>query len=192
MNDGTIISIAYDYVEAGKVEFASACSITALLDGVACASSIPMLYMCLYTPHEDSILRKHFNVPPLSYIQIQCALYLKVSMSDFLTVFAARTDGIFFSRRPGVLTACAAVFATSTSTLLSWKSPFHDMEPIPGPLVGIVWLHCLTWFWLQDLAKGLAYTAVKQFSEAERNEPDKRSADAECAGCVGSHQRLGG
>jgi len=78
-----------------------------------------------------------------------------------LTVFAAKTHGIFFSRRPGVLLACAAVFATSTSTLVSWKSPFHDMEPIPGPLVGIMWLYCLAWFWLRYLARGLAYTAVK-------------------------------
>ena len=35
--------------------------------------------------------------------QIRCALNLKVSRSDFLTVFAARTHGFFFTRRPGVL-----------------------------------------------------------------------------------------
>ena len=36
-------------------------------------------------------------------LQIQCALNLKVSRSDFLTVFAARTHGFFFTRRPGAL-----------------------------------------------------------------------------------------
>ena len=60
-----------------------------------------MLYMCLSTTELDSFLVKCFNLEKLTYRQIQCALYLMVSMSDFLTVFASRTHG-FFTRRPGV------------------------------------------------------------------------------------------
>merc|ERR1712012_1409723 len=101
LNDGTIISIAYDYVEAGKVpekwNLPVVCSIAALLGGVACGGSMLMLYMCLSTTDPDSFLVKYFNVENLTYRQIQCALYLKVSISDFLTVFAARTHG--FSSR---------------------------------------------------------------------------------------------
>jgi len=164
LNDGTIISIAYDYVEAGKVpekwNLPVVCSIAALLGGVACGGSMLMLYMCLSTTEPDSFLVKYFNVENLTYRQIQCALYLKVSISDFLTVFAARTHGFFFTRRPGVLLGCAAVFATSTSTLLSWLWPFHDMEPIPGALIGIMWAYCLVWFIIQDVVKVLAYAAV--------------------------------
>ena len=44
LNDGTIISIAYDYVEAGKVSekwnMPVVCSIAALLSGVACGSTL--------------------------------------------------------------------------------------------------------------------------------------------------------
>merc|ERR1712107_498464 len=164
LNDGTIISIAYDYVEAGKVpekwNLPVVCSIAALLGGVACGGSMLMLYMCLSTTEPESLLVKYFNVENLTYRQIQCALYLKVSISDFLTVFAARTHGFFFTRRPGVLLGCAAVFATSTSTLLSWLWPFHDMEPIPGALIGIMWAYCLVWFIIQDVVKVLAYAAV--------------------------------
>jgi len=61
-------------------------------------------------------------------MQTKCALYLRVTISDFHTVFAARIHGIFLSYRPGVLLACAAVFATSIFTLLSWLWPFPDME----------------------------------------------------------------
>ena len=106
LNDGTIISIAYDYMEAVEVlekwNLPVVCSIASLLCGVACGGSMLMLYMCLSTTEFDSFLVKHFNVEKLTYRRIQCALYLMVSISDFLTVFAARTHGFFFTRRPGV------------------------------------------------------------------------------------------
>ena len=118
----TILNIiAYDCVEAGKVPEKGilyiVCGTAALLGGVAC-SSILMLHMCPYANHEESIPRKHFGVPQLSYMQIQCALYLKVS--HFLTVF---THGFFFSRHPGVLPACAAVRATNGSIVEAGKVP---------------------------------------------------------------------
>ena len=97
LNDETIISIAYDYVEAGEVpekwNWPVMCSIASLLGGVACGGSMLMLYMCLSTTDLDAFLVKYFNVEKLTHRQIQCALYLMVSMSDFLTVFAARTHG---------------------------------------------------------------------------------------------------
>ena len=50
------------------------------------------------------------------------AVYLKISVSDFLTVFAARTRGPFWSRAPGTLLFAAALVATVASTIiaLSW------------------------------------------------------------------------
>ena len=113
------------------------CSIAALI-GRSCLRTIDVV--CLPTTEPDSFLAKYLNVENLSYKQIQ--LYLKVSISDFLSVFAARTHGFLFTRRPGVLLGCAAVFATGTSTLLSWLWPFHDMEPVPGTLMGIIWAYC--------------------------------------------------
>ena len=141
-NDGTIFFIAYDYVEAGTVlekwNLPVVCSSAALLGGVACGGLMLMLCMCPSTVEPDSFLEKYSSVENLTYIQIQCALYLKGSITDFLTALAARTHGFFFTRRPG-----CAVFATNTSTLLSWSWPFHDMEPVPGALIGIMWTYCL-------------------------------------------------
>ena len=95
LNDGTIVSIAYDYVEAGEVpekwNLPVVCSIASLLGGVACGGSMLMLYMGLSRTELDSFLVKYFNVVKLTYRQIQCALYLMVSMSDFLTVFGQNT-----------------------------------------------------------------------------------------------------
>ena len=96
-NDGTIIFIAYDYVEAGKVpekwNLSVLCNSAALPGGVACGGSMLMLYMCLSTTDSDSFLAKCSNVENLTDRLIQCALYLKGSISDFLTVFTARTHG---------------------------------------------------------------------------------------------------
>ena len=47
-----------------------------------------MLYTCLCTSKTDSFLVKHPNVPQLTYRQLQRAKYLKVSISDFLTMFS--------------------------------------------------------------------------------------------------------
>ena len=106
LNNGTITSIAYDYVDAGKVpekwNLPVVCSIASLLGGVACGGSMLMLYMCLSSTELDSFLVKYFNVEKLTYRQVQCALYLMVSTSDFPTVFAARTHKFFFTRRPRV------------------------------------------------------------------------------------------
>ena len=136
LNDGTITSIAYDYVEAGKVpekwNLPVVCSIASLLGGVACGGLMLMLYMCLSTTELDSFLVKYFNVEKLTYRQIQCALYLMVSMSDFLTVFAARTHGFFFTRRPGVSLVALqfsqrALFSRGYGPSMTW-SLFQELS----------------------------------------------------------------
>ena len=49
---------------------------------------------------------------------------------------------------------------SATSTLLSWVRPFHDMEPTPGAVIGIMWAYCLVLFIIQNVVKVLAYAAV--------------------------------
>lgn len=46
-------------------------------------------------------------------------IYLKISLSDFLTLFSARTRIWFWERRPGYALGVACIAATSTSTLMS-------------------------------------------------------------------------
>jgi hypothetical protein len=47
-------------------------------------------------------------------------IYLKVSLSDFLTVFTARTQSWFWTRKPGKALLTAAVIAMVIATLLSF------------------------------------------------------------------------
>ena len=81
--------------------------------------------------------------------------YLKVSISDFLTLFAARTRSWFFQRRLGWLLGGAAVIAMTTSTLLSlfWDKIFGGLGP-SAYMQGLrfsngscitVWIYCIVW-----------------------------------------------
>ena len=97
-----------------------------------------MLCMCPSTIEPDSFLEKYSSVENLTYRQIQCALYLNRSITDFLTALAARTHGFVFTR-----VIRFVQFSQRTPTLLSWSWPFHDMEPVPGALIGIMWTYCL-------------------------------------------------
>ena len=87
LNDGTIISIAHDYVEAGEVlekwNLTVVCSIASLLGGVACGGSMLMLYMCLSTTELDSFLVKYYIVEKLTCRQ-KCGFHVIVGFSaDF-------------------------------------------------------------------------------------------------------------
>ena len=81
--------------------------------------------------------------------------YLKVSISDFLTLFAARTRSWFFQRRLGWLLGGAACIAMATSTLLSlfWDKIFSGLGP-SAYMQGLrfsngscltVWIYCIVW-----------------------------------------------
>ena len=55
----------------------------------------------------------------LSYGEVTTAMYLKISISDFLTLFSARThDGFFWSSTPSYILMGAACFSLLISTLL--------------------------------------------------------------------------
>jgi magnesium-transporting ATPase (P-type) len=160
LNDGTIISIAYDFVTPSKypekwhlnVLFV----VSTWLGLVAVASSILLLYLGLKSHEEDSVL-KSLGGGHMTYAQIQMMLYLKISLSDFLTVFAARTRSTFYSRKPGGLLATAAVFAMCVSTLLALHWPLQEMESINANIVAFTWVYCIAWFLLQDITKVALY-----------------------------------
>merc|ERR1712176_1579968 len=91
LNDGTIISIAYDHVipcnHPEKWDIPVVCATAVLLGGVACASSMSMLLLCLHeTQGSDDIFTVWFDARELSFKQVMCIMYLKISLSDFLTV----------------------------------------------------------------------------------------------------------
>jgi len=107
LNDGTIISIAYDTVlPSPKPEhwrLPEVFLVATILGGVAVSSSIILLDWGLGANEHNSIFKKLGLVDQsdttgvsMSYAKVQTMMYLKISLSDFLTVFAARTRKPFF------------------------------------------------------------------------------------------------
>jgi H+-transporting ATPase len=164
LNDGCIISIAYDHVRPShtpeKWHFVEIFTVATIIGGVAVVSSLLLLYLGLKTHEPDSILKK-FGLSELDYGQVCTMIYLKVSLSDFLTVFAARTIGPFFSRFPGWQLAIAACVAMGASTVLSheWDHilDIPEMKSLHWKWIGFVWVYCLVWFIIQDVIKVITY-----------------------------------
>eukprot|EP01047_Picozoa_sp_COSAG01_P049062 COSAG01_NODE_4827_length_4711_cov_3.478534_1_plen_1101_part_00 len=111
-----------------------------------------------------------------SYAELQTTLYMKISLSDFLTVAAARTRAPFFSRAPGKELLVAAAGSMLTSTFIShfWNDlDLPDQSPLPWGSLAIIWVYCLAWFVLQDIAKLFTYSVVEKFYPHEGAEEGK-------------------
>ncbi|CAG9323875.1 unnamed protein product [Blepharisma stoltei] len=171
LNDGTIISIAYDNVAANTKPYKLSLSMilwnSLILGIIPYVSSVALLLMAIGhmdTNHPNRIL-KFFGIGALNYGEILTMMYLKVSLSDYLTVFAARTSDWFWSSKPTKLLMFSAAVAILIATLLSvywflhyfeWtdeKSDFPSMKPIGWGTAGFVWGYNIVFFIFQDLIK---------------------------------------
>ena len=169
LNDGTLITIAYDRVQPSHQPeewqlpevFAAAVS----LGVVACGSSLLLLRMALATAVPDSFFVSYLGLRPLDYGEIVALLFLKISVSNFLTVFCARhtvrsrrcpsnaflflaaghTDaqkklfalqGWFWSSTPHWMLASGAVLSAAVSTLLASFWPSSLDPPVQGLATG--------------------------------------------------------
>ena len=98
LNDGTLIAIGYDSVIPSK--FPEEWNLILLfiagtvLAVVACFSSLLLLFLCLDSWDPNGAFQQ-LGIGGLSFGQITTTIYLKVSISDFLTLFSARTGGTF-------------------------------------------------------------------------------------------------
>ena len=106
---GTIISIAYDNVEASETpeewRLAYVFIVSTLLGTVAVISSIWLLFLAIHS-HTSGSFFDGLGFT-LSIQEVVSMMYLKISLSDFLTVFAARLT--FYS----LAVACAIVYFIS-------------------------------------------------------------------------------
>merc|ERR1711943_163607 len=99
LNDGTLITIGYDLAVAPRTPpqwnlrflFSMAC----VQSFVAMISSVNLLYILLHSWDEGSLMRQ-LGLGGISYGKITSSIYLKVSVSDFLTLFSARAGGDWF------------------------------------------------------------------------------------------------
>eukprot|EP01039_Chlorochromonas_danica_P004613 gene4613-biopygen2305 len=186
LNDGTMIAIGYDNVVPREMPekwnlkvlyFISAC-----LAAVACLSSLILLYCSLdsWTHHS---LYQRWGIGGLSYGQIICSIYLKVSISDFLTLFSCRMgEDWFFKGMPSYFLLGAASLALTASTVIACVWPNDDTDGIPTEglgrrqpygLAAFIWIYCLFWWIVQDCFKVFVYSMMKRYNIFGYNDTGK-------------------
>ena len=198
LNDGTLMAIGYDYVRPSerpqrwnlRVLFV----VSSVLAFVALVSSLLLLWMALDAVNEvnwEQSWFKGLGIPQIEQGQVVTMLYLKVSISDFLTLFAARTGGDWFwSWRPSPVLFWGAILSLTISTCVAAFWPDQTMDDIQtiglshGSSTAVkllplwVWLYCIFWWFLQDAAKVATYKFLDHYdifsyrTEALSNGPD--------------------
>ena len=168
LNDGTLITIAYDNAKANPTpdrwNLPVLFAVSSVLGFVSCVSSLLLLYFLLDSWNPDGFFAK-VGMKGVEYGQVTTAIYLKVSVSDFLTLFSARTgDKFFWQVRPSPILFMGGVFALSVSSILSIVWPYSMPDGIETEglrsemgVFAFVWLFCLIFWMFQDASKVLFY-----------------------------------
>ena len=143
------------------------------LCSVACISSLILLHLCLDSWSADGFFQEVF-IGGLQYGQIVNVMFLKLSLSQLMTLVTARTqEDFFWASSPSLVMWIGATFALTVSTLLALFWPIGLLEHLPvyglaweeGNIIALwVWLYCLFFFFLQDLVKVGCFWVMKRFN----------------------------
>ena len=146
LNDGAILSIAYDNVhyrdkpEAWNMRLVL--GVSTVLGVIGVVAAFGLFYLGERVFHLD---RSH----------IQTLMYLKLSVAGHLTIFLTRTRGPFWSIRPAKILWIAVLGTQTLATLIAVYGLF--MTPLGWKWAGFVWGYALVWFVINDRVKLLAY-----------------------------------
>lgn len=146
LNDGAILSIAYDNVhyknqpEAWNMRLVL--GIATVLGIVGPIAAFGLFYL------GDRV----FN---LGRPQLQSMMYLMLSVAGHLTIFLTRTRGPFWSIRPARILWIAVLGTQIIATLIDVYGLF--MSPLGWGLAGFVWCYAIFWAFVSDRVKLLAY-----------------------------------
>jgi H+-transporting ATPase len=177
LNDGTLISIGYDNVTPSKTpnkwNLPALFLVASVLAFVALLSSLWLLWAALDSWTDGSFFQE-MGFGGLTYGQITTVIYLKVSVSDFLTLFSSRThDGFFWSSKPSPILLVAAGTALTLSTVLACAWPDSKPDGIeaiglarrtPKDLAVWIWLYCIFCWFVQDLFKVGTYAIMEKYN----------------------------
>jgi len=146
LNDGAILSIAYDNVhykdrpEAWNMRLVL--GISTVLGVIGVVAAFGLFYLGERVFHLD---RAH----------IQTLMYLKLSVAGHLTIFLTRTRGPLWSIRPARILWVAVLGTQALATLIAVYGLF--MTPLGWGWAAFVWGYALAWALVNDRVKLLAY-----------------------------------
>ncbi len=146
LNDGAILSIAYDRVRYSSQpevwNMRIVLAIASILGVAGVFASFGLFYLG----------ERVFHLNPEV---IQSLMYLKLSVAGHLTIFVTRTRGPFWSIRPAAILFWAVVGTQILATLIAVYGLF--MAPLGWRWAAFVWAYALAWFLVNDNVKLAAY-----------------------------------
>ncbi len=165
LNDGAILSIAYDKVhyknEPEAWNMRLVLGIATVLGVVGPIAAFGLFYL------GDRVF-------DLGHPRLQTLMYLLLSVAGHLTIFLTRTRGPFWSIRPARVLWMAVLGTQAIATLIAVYGLF--MTPLGWRWAGFVWGYAIIWALLSDRVKLLAYRILDPpRSTASRDEPGSPS-----------------
>ena len=163
LNDGAILSIAYDNVhykdapEAWNMRLVL--GIATVLGLVGPLAAFGLFYL------GDRVF--HLDHPHL-----QTLMYLMLSVAGHLTIFQTRTRGPFWSIRPARILWVAVLGTQALATLIAVYGLF--MTPLGWSWALFVWGYALAWFLVTDRVKLVAYRILDPTAGAPVGEGNGR------------------
>jgi len=150
LNDGAILSIAYDRVRYSDTPEAwhmhEVLGIATVLGIAGVVSSFGLFYIAERVLHTDRET-------------IQTLIYLKLSVAGHLMIFLTRTRGPFWSSRPAGILVLAVVGTQIVATLIAVYGML--MPAIGWGWAAAVWGYALVWWLLSDWVKLGAYRVLE-------------------------------
>ena len=147
LNDGAILSIAYDRARAAESpqawQMKIILGVATVLGVLGVAETFGLLY----------VGRVWMKLTPAAIMSL---IYLKLSVSGHFTVLVTRTRGPFWSHRPAWVLLGAVVGTQAIATLIVVYG-LGLMAPIGWALAGMVWGSSVFWFLVEDRLKLAAY-----------------------------------
>jgi H+-transporting ATPase len=171
LNDGAILSIAYDNVhykdkpEAWNMRLVL--GISTVLGVIGVVAAFGLFYLGERVFHLD-------------HAHVQTLMYLKLSVAGHLTIFLTRTRGPFWSIRPARILWIAVLGTQTVATLIAVYGLF--MTPLGWGWAAFVWGYALAWALVNDRVKLLAYKIfdpVKAESKLEAKTEPRPEAKTE-------------
>ncbi len=156
LNDGAILSIAYDNVrykmkpEAWNMRLVL--GIATVLGVVGPIAAFGLFYL------GDRVF-------DLGHPQLQTMMYLMLSVAGHLTIFLTRTRGPFWSIRPARILLLAVLGTQAVATLIAVYGLF--MQPLGWGWAAFVWGYAIIWALASDRVKLFAYRVLDPTASTE-------------------------
>ncbi len=165
LNDGAILSIAYDNVtyrnqpEAWNMRLVL--GIATVLGLVGPIASFGLFYL------GDRIFH-------LGHPELQTMMYLMLSVAGHLTIFQTRTRGPWWSTRPAWILLAAVVGTQVVATLIAVYGAWL-VTPLGWKYAGLVWGYAFAWFLVTDPLKLLADKVLDTVKADSARKPEAKT-----------------